>query len=662
MSYNSQIEKILTSSPPFISDLKPSEWSEQKRIMTSDVSAFPGRFSYDRTPYLREPVDCLSPEHPSRVIAVMKGAQIGFSTGVIENGIGWIIANNPGNILLAARDESLVKKMMDTKIDQMIDSCGIRELIRPNVIRKKNQRTGDTSMSKEFPGGNLSAFSIQKPGRMRQISAKYGFLDDFEAAPVDKDAGDASALFETRFASYFSKMKLFYISTPEVKQTSNIEPIYDRGDARKYHVPCPCCGDMIEWKWNAKTPDNKHAGITWALDGSGRVIDSSVGYTCQSCGDFFDERKKYEMLLAGEWKPTKDPEEEGFYSYHISALYSPPGMYDWTHYAKKFIEACPPNMSVNIDKYKTFLNTVLGETWEAQGEKPTSKGISLNTRDYKVGVVPAQKSIEDGNGSIVMLTCGSDMNGKEDDARLDYEIVAWSESGASYSIEHGSIGTFIPRENTLKVKKDRERWSYHHGAKNSVWPKFQDIINREFITDDGDIMKLTVTGLDTGYFTLLAYDFLNSCSGLVLGLKGKDTDKFRGLNADTPTFKPARERNDLFLVEVNQIKDILSDSMKLRWDDGDGSQPPSFMNFPEPSDGLYNNKNFFHHFESEHRIVDSKAKGTSGMKWVKVKTTAQNHMWDCRVYNIVLKDILTYMLCKESKQKISWGNYCELIK
>ena len=46
-------------------------------------------------------------------------------------------------------------------------------------------------------------------------------------------------------------------------------------------------------------------------------------------------------------------------------------------------------------------------------------------------------SENDGNGAIVFVTLGADMNGKPDDARLDYEIVAWSESGASYSINHG---------------------------------------------------------------------------------------------------------------------------------------------------------------------------------------------------------------------------------
>mgnify|MGYP000268258048 CR=1 FL=1 len=218
-SIDQKILDIIYSDDFRLSDLKPSDWAEENRVMTSDVSPYPGPFKYNRTPYLKEVVNLLMPDNPATRIAIMKGAQIGSSTGLIENGIGWIMSQNPTNILLAARDEGMVKDMMDSKIDQMIDSCDLRKLIRPNVMRAKNQRTGDTSMKKEFSGGSLKAYSIQKPGRMRQVSAQIGFLDDFEAAPSDKDAGAAYGLFQTRFAAYGDRAKVFMISTPEVKQT-----------------------------------------------------------------------------------------------------------------------------------------------------------------------------------------------------------------------------------------------------------------------------------------------------------------------------------------------------------------------------------------------------------------------------------------------------------
>ena len=653
-----QLKDIISFAPPYLSTLSPSEWSEAHRVMTSDVSPFPGKFSYDRTPYLREPIDCLAADHPARVVVVQKGAQIGFSTGVIENGIGWIMSQNPGNILLAARDESLVKTMMESKIDQMIDSCGLRDMIRPTTLRKKNSRTGDTSTSKEFPGGNLKAFSVQTPAKMRQISCQYGFLDDFEAAPSSKDAGDAGSLFETRFAAHYSHMKLFYISTPEVAQTSNIEPLYLRGDQRKYCIPCPCCGDFIPLEWKLVT-DDFVAGITYKLDTKGNVIKDSTGYTCQSCGGFFTDKDKYQMLLDGHWKPTATPEEEGYYSYHLSALYAPLGMYNWEHYARQYVKCCPTNGSINKEKYKTFVNTTLGNTWIELGDKPEAKGIALNTREYEPGFIPKLLSESDGNGKIVMISCGADLGGNVEDCRIDFEVVAWSENGTPYSIDHGSFGTFVPRENQKKVVHDREKFSYDTTSSNSVWTMMQGLLDKEYPCDNGDFMRITFTGIDTGHFTRFAYTFIDNSPSVVFGLKGKAGE--RKQEADTRTFKVGRERGNLFIVDVNQIKDELSGAMKLKWGEG-SDQPVGFLNFPTPSGGKYTFSDFFSHYESEERkIKTSKTVNTSSFEWVKRNSAVQNHLWDCRVYNMVIRDIGSHLICKENGAFESWENYSRII-
>ena len=120
--------------------IAPSEWAEANRVMTTEVSAFPGKYKYNITPYLKEIIDCLNPDHPAQIVAVMKGAQIGFSTGVIENGIGWIIDQYPAPTILLSGDKMLSKEIVEKRIDQMIDTCGLRNKIRPNTLRNKNDR------------------------------------------------------------------------------------------------------------------------------------------------------------------------------------------------------------------------------------------------------------------------------------------------------------------------------------------------------------------------------------------------------------------------------------------------------------------------------------------------------------------------------------------
>lgn len=659
-----QVFDILDSSKHLLSNVKPSEWNEQHRVMTTDVSPFPGRFSYNRTPYLREVVDCISPNHPAKIVAIQKGAQIGFSTGVIEAGIGWIISQNPGNILFLTGHADLAEEAMNGKIDQLIDSCGLRPLIRPNVLRAKNMRTGDTNKSKEFPGGSLVSGSAGNHKLLRQRSVRYGFIDDFDAAKSSsKESGATTEMIEQRFAAYSQKMKLFYISTPELKATSNIEPVYLLGDQRKYHIPCPCCGGYIALGWSVPLKDNdkEMGGITWKLDSANKLIESSVGYICQLCSGFFTDRDKYELNLLGEWRPTATPSEIGYYSYHISSLYAPPGMYDWLHYVRQFLNANPINEPILISKMKTFTNVVLGETYEEVGESPKANELAKNTMPYEVDTIPETLSIKHGNGKIVLLTAACDLNGTPEDARLDYEIVGWSESGASYSINEGSIGTFIPREGLNK--KDRERWTYEPNRPNNVWVEFDKILAKVYVTDTNRRMRIFISGVDCGFHSNFAYNYVDRSNFNVVGLKGKDSEKYIRWEADIRNFRAAKERPNLYLVEVNRLKDELAELMKLKYDDRtDQSQPPGFLNFPVPSGGKYTFKNYFSHFEAEHRVTDNKEGQGVSSRWVKKSSIGQNHKFDCRIYGMVLRDIMVDMVCRELKMKqYGWDDYVKIV-
>lgn len=657
-----KLKYLLEGTRVTLSNIKPSAWCEKNRMLTTDVSPKPGPYRYDYSPYLREIVDCLSPDHPARIIAVMKGAQVGFSTGVIEAGIGYIMAENPGNILFLTGHQDLTEEAIKLRIDQMIQSSGIQHLIRPNVAKKNNLRTGDTTTTKEFPGGSLVSGSASNHKMLRQRSVRFGFIDDFESAKGSTEqSGSTTLMIEQRFAAYGDKMKLFYISTPEIKKTSNIEPVYLQGDQRKYKVPCPCCGEMIELLWTTPVSgkEKRNAGITYETDKDGKLVEGSVGYTCQLCLEFFTEKHKFDMISKGRWVATAKQSEPGYYSYHLSALYAPPGMFNWTDYVRKYIKAHPLEQEPNEKDIKAFTNLCLGLPYEEKGDAPKANDLQkYNIRPYEVGTLPEKLSIKDGNGRIVLLTCACDLNGILEDARLDYEIVAWTESEASYSIDQGSIGTFVPKENSHKIKQDRERWTYEHGRPNSVWKKLNELLSRKYITDTGRSMSVFITGVDTGHYTLQAYSYLDhyAANNLTVGLKGKDADKYIRLGMDTPKFKKAKERLGLYLVEVGVVKDDLAATMKLKWDPTqDSQQPARYMNFPQHA-VKYQFKDYFEHYQSEHKVTDKKDGPMAASMWVK-KGATPNHFWDVRCYNIVVKDIFIHLVGEEVKAKITWSDY-----
>lgn len=660
------MEDVLESARFLLSDILPSEWNEKFRVMTSEVSAFPGAFSYARTPYCREIVNRFHRSDPAKEVVVMKGAQVGFTVGVIEAAIGFIISEDPGNILYLTGHADLAEEAVK-RLDQMIDSSGIRKLIRSNISRARKQLTGDTNKGKDFPGGSLVSGSAGNHKLLRQRSIQYAFVDDYEAAKKSsKESGNTGSLIRQRLAAFFGKMKIGWFSSPENEETSNIEPAFLKGDQRRYHIPCPCCAEYIalHWEIEMEGKPGEMAGITWELDDKNKLVPGSVGYICQKCGDFFTDANKLELIQLGEWKPTAVSCSPDYFSYHLSCLYAPPGMFDWKYYVNQYLEACPPNEDPKEDLLRAFKNLCLGETFKATAEAPKANDLQKNQRNYSVGIIPDLLSQQDGNGRIVMITCACDLNGKEDDARLDYEIVAHSESGANYSVTHGSIGTFIPNESGKKIKEDRAKLSYHYNKSNNVWKKLSEIISATYDTDTGKRMRIFMTGIDCGYHTSHAYAYIDNCGLNVVGLKGKDEDKYVRFGADIPHFKRSKERPDsLYIVEVGQVKDDIAEAMRLKWDSkSDERQPPGFMNYPIPADGKYLFKNFFEHYEAEHRVTEVTAGEVPSARWVKKKANVQNHFWDVRVYNNVLRDIVVYLFCIECKIKTpSWKTYVEVI-
>lgn len=647
-----------------LSNLSPSEWAEENRVMTSDVSPIEGNFSYDNSPYVKAIADCCDSRNPAQVISIMKGAQIGMSTGLMENDIGWIIANDPGNILFLVGHSDLVPDAVK-KIDNMISNSGIRSLIRSSSQRERNTKSGDTDKLKEFPGGSLK-IGVANHGALRNFSVKYGFIDDYEnmKRASEKD-GDLENLILTRFQSFGKSKKAFFISTPQLEDESNILPIYLKGDQRKFHVPCQCCKEKIELKWECVSElDETKCGIIYDLDEDNRLITGTTRYRCQKCNGEFTDKNKKQMLIDGEWIPTAKPKIEGYVSFQISSLYAPVYMDGWEKYVHQYLEAVPVGKPRDEAKFKTFQNLVLGYPYKAESKTLSSKKIMENTRSYEIGTVPNSISNSDGNGDIIMLTMGIDIGGREDDARLDYEIVGWSETGTSYSIDHGSIGTYQPRE---KNHVDRLRMPLDITKKDNVWQMLEEFILNDFPIDNGGKMPITAVTIDTGYGTSYVYDFYDTWNKkykgipIIMPIKGHTGSTKLKLGADVKMYQNSREKpGKLYITIGDSIKNDIADSMNKIWTANDERQPLGFMNFPTPSDGKYLWNNYFSHFEAEEMVIDKNLRYT----WKK-KPTAQNHLFDCRVYAIAAREIfINEQIFKRLSKPIkgTWADYVKMVK
>ncbi len=114
-----------------------SEWAEQNRIIPKELSSKYGEWDNNYAKYQVKIMDALSQCSPTRKVALMKGAGVGASTGILENWIGYTIEHDPCAMLFVTGDAELAKTAINIKVDKMNSNCGIEHLIKNTDSRSK---------------------------------------------------------------------------------------------------------------------------------------------------------------------------------------------------------------------------------------------------------------------------------------------------------------------------------------------------------------------------------------------------------------------------------------------------------------------------------------------------------------------------------------------
>lgn len=591
--------------------LTVAQWASQKRYLPAGTSPYVGYYDHSVAPYLKEIMDCFSPSSPIREVAFMKGAQIGATTGVMENIVGYVIDHSPANILAVAQDQTSAELWIEEKVDKMLAESGLAsKIFNPlggGTLDGYSKKTGSTKRKKQYAGGYLLAVGAHSPAKLRSNSMKYLLMDEVDGYPqVAGEEGDPVSLAVKRTAAYETSRKILYISTPAVLHTSRIDRLHRRGDQRKYFVPCKDCGHFQTLNFH-KTTDEKTGvatgGIVYELDANRDLILGSVGYVCERCGSFWTNQDKSWFLPHGEWRATTKSYSETYRSYHLNALYSPVGMFSWVSVVQQWL-----NASTNVAELRPFINTVLGECWEERGETPRYNKIMQNRSNYLKGNIPE---------SVYFLTFGADVHKN----RIDVELLGWGDSEVSYSVD----------------------WLHFEGATDDInsgaWALFESWIRNGF----GDT-PLTVGLIDSGYNTDFVYRFCAKMGGKVYPVKGVTETSLQKPNISV---KKIDGYVDLLgvLAVVDRYKDRLAGSLGLS-KKSDESPPNGYCFYPADYGDDY-----FKQYANESKVEVRDSKGqVLGYKWQRASSNAANHAWDCRVYNMAAFEFLRLWVASVAKK------------
>jgi phage terminase large subunit GpA-like protein len=563
--------------------LKVSEWADRHRLLSPRASAEPGRYRTERTPYMREIMDALSPLHPARRIVVMKSAQIGF-TEAGNNWIGYVIHHAPGPMLAVQPTVELAKRFSRQRIDTLIaESPALRGRVRP----ARSRDAGNTLLAKEFPGGILVLTGANSAVGLRSMPVRYLFLDEVDAYPPSADdEGDPVALAEARTRTFSWRSKVLLGSTPTIQGLSRIEREFEASDQRRYFVPCPHCGHR-QWlrferlRWEKGRPE-------------------TACYVCELCEGRIEEHHKAWFLRAGEWRATAAAREPGTIGFHISGLYVPPG------WSPTWAEIAAAWESAQTDEARRAIrNGMLGETWAETGDAPDWQRLYERREAWPPGVVPA--------GGL-FLTAGADV--QKD--RIEVSVWAWGRGLESWLVEHAVLAGGPERP---------ECWQALSHLLGRTWPQAHGRAR----------LAIARLGIDTGYETAAVYAWARQAGfAQVAPVKG-----IEGFSRAAPVLGPSyvdateggkkiRRGARLWTVASATFK-----SETYRWlrlsrpvdeEAATGAVPlPGYVHLPDWLDA-----EFVKQLVAEQLVTVKTRRGFTRLEWQKVRE--RNEALDCRVY------------------------------
>lgn len=568
-------------------------------------SSEPGQWRTSRTPYLREPMDCLSATSEIEELVLMFAAQLG-KTEVLLNELGYIVDHAPGPTLVVQPTVDTAKRFSKQRVTPLFDTT---TRLSGKISEVKSRDSRASMFVREFLGGVLILTGANSAVGLRSMPARYLLCDEIDGYPLDIDGeGDPISLAEARQRT-FARRKTGKVSSPTLAGASAIESAYIATDQRRFFVPCPHCGafqvlvfDRLAWSRLNRPP-------------------SKALYLCERCDRPLEERHKTEMLAAGEWRPTyQDPMPTVFgeasgtkpndepsakvRGYHLSGLYAPLGWLSWGKIASDWVRACNEKEPAKREsRRKSVVNTSLGLCYRQDGEAPEWKPLYDRRETYPLNVVPAR---------ALFLTAGVDV--QKD--RLVVEVVAWGRGKESWSIDYG----LIPG-NTADL------------SENGPWPALDALLARGFPHEVAGVdMQILCLAVDSGYNTMEVYGWARRTDPYmrrVIAIKGQDAG---AALLGTPhsveiTIRGKRPVHGykVWPVVGGIAKDELYGALKLERPADGQPFPPTYCHFPQYDE------DYFKQLTAEHVVTTKNKRGFPVQAWAAIPGR-ENHVLDCRVY------------------------------
>ncbi len=490
-----------------VEDLTISEWSDRYRHVSAESgSPWPGQFKTSRVPYLREPQDCLHPDHPARRVTARWAAQLGKSTA-IENWFCFIVDQAPGSMMITLPTLEEATKFNRIKLQPTIE-------VTPRVSHKvvpvnSRDEQSSTTFYKRYAGGFCQIVNAGSSKGLQMVSIKYLAMDEVTGYPKDVDnRGSPRDQARARQKMYGDLAKEWQGSTPGTVNECAISEDFNAGDRRYYYVPCPHCDryqPLIFDQMYGPDPEN---GLP-------------VHFKCMACNEAIVNGHKTELNASGIWIATRVHDGEPKVPQVLSAneirewqcapcegrcIDWQPSYHLWAAYApKESFKAIWERWELaegNTTKLRTFYQQDLAEPYDPGSSEVDHEQIVETAR---LNPVVARAIPRDAG----LLVSTADIQG--------------------YGIKWAC---FAVGPNSQRYMIDREIFEGAPDQSDEPWIALADALGRKYPGAGGLERGIDLSGVDSGWATQRVYRFCSSRPN-VYALDGRKTQAVAWLG--TPT-------------------------------------------------------------------------------------------------------------------------------
>lgn len=557
-----------------------SHWADNYRMLSSGISAEPGKWKTSRAPYQKDIMNAFTEPGIHRVV-VKSSSQIGKSD-MMNNVIGRFAHLDPCAIMMIQPTIDMAQDYSKTRIAPMIRDTKVLNNLFYDV---KSRDANNTILSKVFPGGRLIMCGANSLAGLASRPIRILLADEVDRFPDSAGTeGDPVDLAAKRMTTFWNScMGLF--STPTNEGTSRIDEEYLAGTQEEWQHKCPNCGEYHLLRHIDMTVDYKEIKTP---SGKKTVIVNDVKWRCPHCGFSFSE-KEMKQTPQKYISRNADALKNGIRSFFVNGFTSP--WMTWTRIMREWLEA-----KGDPEREKVIMNTVFGESYKQKGAFEDEQ-IFLRRRESYGAELP--------NG-VLLLTAAIDTQ----DNRLEYEVVGWGKEEECWGIRKGIV----------------------LGAPNQArtWKEIDNILDKTYHFADGKGLKVVRTFIDSGgHYTSDVYNYCQKNF-----YKQRFAIKGRGGPGIPLIYKIAKANNakaPLILLGVDDGKQQIMDRLSI------DSPGPLYFHFPQ-DEGIKELSNrgyddlYFKGIISEHKKV-YKRNGVLREVWETTKNV-RNEPLDLRNYNL----------------------------